>query len=141
MRTIVVGVDASDASKNALRWALENAREDDTVVAFHAWQIHAVGTLEVPSYNPSDFEVNAFRSVRQVIDEVAGPEGERPDKPQIKVEVVHGDASSALMDRARTADLVVIGSRGLGGFRGLLQCSVSTQVVHHIECPVVIIRP
>jgi nucleotide-binding universal stress UspA family protein len=68
---------------------------------------------------------------------------EQVDSDDVTIErrVVTGSASDGLVRSAREGDLLVVGSRGLGGFKGLLLGSVSQQVVHHAPCPVVIVPP
>jgi nucleotide-binding universal stress UspA family protein len=70
------------------------------------------------------------------VSEVAGPD------PEVEVETVavHGSAAHSLVEAAANADLLVVGSRGHGGFAGLLLGSVSQQCAHHAPCPVVIVR-
>ena len=131
----MVGVDPSDVARAALRWALDNSTGDDVIVATHAWQIYPVGSLEAPPYNPADFEVDARRSLKQIITEVV----EASDPATVEMQVVHGEPARVLVECSEGADMVVVGSRGHGGFRGLLLGSVSTQVVHHARCPVVVI--
>jgi nucleotide-binding universal stress UspA family protein len=143
MRKIVVGVDGSDGSKRALRFAVEEARAHGArVVALHSWQ-PPVLAVDVTPMPPPDIAAeignlheNALRLVTAVVEEVVG------DDSSVSVEAVavEGPAASALVDAARDADLLVMGSRGLGGFAGLLLGSVSQQCVQHATCPVVIHR-
>lgn len=140
---IVVGVDGSDASKKALAWAVDEARVHGAqVVALYAWQpLPVVPADVVPApldlaETISELYEAAERLVTGVVEEVAGAE------PVVTVEAValEGPPASALIDAAGDADLLVVGSRGLGGFRGLLLGSVGHQLVHHAPCPVVIHR-
>lgn len=135
MSRIIVGIDGSAAAAKAFGWALDHADGDDTVVAVHTWRIYPVVGLEAPIYNPADFEGEAHRFVNEFLDTIAVPD----DGPTIERSVVHGAAPRVLVDESAKADLVVVGSRGLGGFRGALLGSVSTYVVHHAECPVVVV--
>lgn len=143
METIVVGIDGSDASKQALRWAIQEARVHGArVTALHAWETPApvpeVGPM--PAIDLVDF-VGEFRGAAEkraadVVEEVVG------DDTSVTVEpvAVEGSPAEALIDASRNADLVVVGSRGHGGFTSLLLGSVSHQVAQHAECPVVIHR-
>jgi len=90
----------------------------------------------MPSRRRAERE-DASELLERVIAEVA-TEGDRD--VEISRSVVEGSAASALVAAAESADLLVIGSRGLGGFRGLLLGSVSQQCAHHASCPVVIVR-
>jgi nucleotide-binding universal stress UspA family protein len=143
MAKIVVGIDGSDASKDALRWAVEEARlRRAAVVAVHAWQVPP----PVPSLGPAPgvdvvdvvppLEEGAEELVQSVVAEVVG------DAPDVEVEAVvrEGPAPAVLIDAASGADLLVVGSRGHGGFVALLLGSVSQQVATHAPCPVLIHR-
>jgi nucleotide-binding universal stress UspA family protein len=144
VRKIVVGVDGSDASKEALRWAVGEAKlRGAKVVAVHAWQVPVlpidVGPPPVPALDLVDllpeFERTAQRLVESVVEEVAG--GADVDVEPVATE---GPAVTALIEAARDAELLVVGSRGHGGFLGLTIGSVSLQVAQHAPCPVVIDR-
>jgi nucleotide-binding universal stress UspA family protein len=141
---IVVGVDGSDASKEALRWALDEAKlRGATVVAVNAWQVPLlpidVGPPPVPALDAVELlpevERSAQRLVESVVEEVAG--GADVDVEPVAAE---GPAVTVLIEAARDAELLVVGSRGRGGFLGLLLGSVSLQVAQHAPCPVVIDR-
>jgi nucleotide-binding universal stress UspA family protein len=143
MRKIVVGVDGSDGSKRALRFAVDEALVHGArVVALHSWHPPALPVDVTPIPPPdiataiSDLHENALRFVTAVVEEVVG------DDSSVSVEAVavEGPPATALIDAARDADLLVMGSRGLGGFAGLLLGSVSQQCVQHATCPVVIHR-
>jgi nucleotide-binding universal stress UspA family protein len=143
MATIVVGIDTSDHAKAALRWALEEAQlRQATVVAIHAWEppVVAPGLEPAPQLNIAavlaELRDAADRLARRIVEEVAGQE------PPVTVEptAVEGPAATALVEAAEDADLLVVGSRGLGGFRGLLLGSVSQQCVQHAPCPVLVHR-
>lgn len=142
--TIVVGVDSSEGAKEALRFALEEARlRDATVRAVHVWQYVPVGAgyveagFQVAEIDPAQLQSAAEAMLAASVAAVAGEDGGR----EVEQRVVQGAPAAALVEEARDADLVVVGSRGLGGFRGLLLGSVSHQVAQHATCPVVIVRP
>jgi nucleotide-binding universal stress UspA family protein len=141
---IVVGVDGSDASKDALRWAVDEAKlRGDSVVAVNAWQVPVlpfdVGPPPAPSFDMvtliPELEQAAQRIVESVVEEVAGDAG-----VEVQPVAAEGPAATVLIDAARDAELLVVGSRGRGGFLGLLLGSVSLQVAQHAPCPVVIDR-
>ncbi len=138
-KRIVVGVDASDQSRGAMRWAISFAQPGDTIELVHAWNLNAIGGLEAPHLNPSTFEVGANRLLRDTADEVF--EDEERQLFDIVFTAIHGHASGSLIDRSEGADLLVVGRRGLGGFRSLLLGSVSGDVVQHAKCPVVVTPP
>ena len=143
VKRIVVGIDGSDASKQALGWAIEEARAHGaSVMAVHAWEVPppmpdvaAMPTIDPVAYFP-DFQNAAEKLVTDIVEEVVG------DDKSVNVEAVavEGRPASAVIDAAGDADLVVVGSRGLGGFKTLVLGSVSHQVAQHAPCPVVIHR-
>lgn len=138
MQRIVVGVDGSPASRKALAWAVDEAATRDAAVeVVHAWQTPFVGGYPyvVASFEPEEFEEGARALVDEMVDDL---DTSRLPHPLAKV-VVCDTAARALLDMAKGADLLVVGSRGRGGFTGLLLGSVSQQVVTHAPCPVVVV--
>jgi nucleotide-binding universal stress UspA family protein len=135
--TIVVGVDGSESSRRAFRFALDEARlRGATVKAVLAWALPFSGgaTTGMLPELVSDFQAEAERSLAEAVAEVGGA-GEI-DLEQVTVE---GGAGRALLEAAEGAELLVVGSHGRGGFKGLLLGSVSQQCAHHATCPVVIV--
>lgn len=132
---IVVGVDGSDPSKQALRWAARiAAAEDARLDVVLAWQ---VPTLAYRSIGPIvDMQGATEEALRQAVDDVFGEQ--RPDGMQLRT--LQGGGAPVLLDASRGALLVVVGSRGRGGFAGLLLGSVSAKVAEHAECPVLVVR-
>lgn len=139
MDTIVVGVDGSDGSAHALRWALaESAVRGWGVEAVLAWgfldQYHTiVGERFAPDYGADDAKV----ALRRYVEDAVGAD---------RVESVNRRAMAdlparALLEASEGARLLVVGARGLGGFRGLLLGSISQKVLHHAKVPVAVIRP
>jgi len=93
----------------------------------------------VHSYPEDGHNLDAVRkAVQEIVDEVAAEIGERP--PEISVNVASGDPAEELIKASQDADMLVVGSRGNGGFATLLMGSVSSKVTHHADCPVVVIR-
>jgi nucleotide-binding universal stress UspA family protein len=136
---IVVGVDGSDGSRRALRWAADEAaaRGDDLTLVYVWDRPQAYAPLGLGAY-PIDAEP-IQEAAQSVLDGFVEEARElAPDVP-VKGLLVEGPPAGALLDAARSADLLVVGSRGLGGFRSLLLGSVSHQVVQHAPCPVVIV--
>ncbi len=139
MDRIVVAVDGSETGRRALRWAVDEATAHGAVViAVHAWSEPPIGTypLAAVQEDPDLFRRAAEEVVRREVDAVTGGGG---SGPVIEVRLVAGAAATAVIEAASGADLVVVGSRGRGGFKGLLLGSVSQQVVHHSPVPVVVI--
>ena len=140
MSRIVVGVDASECSRAALAWALEEARlRRAGVVAVHAWTVPTVSTTH-EALHLIDIDFAPFREAAQELLEAAIAEVAAGTDVELTTLVTEGPPAPALMAAARDADLLVVGSRGLGGFKELLLGSVSHQVAHHAPCPVVIVR-
>jgi nucleotide-binding universal stress UspA family protein len=137
--TIVVGVDGSEGSSRALRWAAdEAAARGDDLTLVHVWERpQAYAPLGLGAYpiDPEPIQEAAQSVLDGLVEEAAEL---APDVP-VRGLLVEGAAAEALLDAARTADLLVVGSRGLGGFRSLLLGSISQQVAHHAPCPVVIV--
>jgi len=144
MSGIVVGVDGSDHSHRALIWAMRQAalqhvpltvltvRPDPVRPATGIyWGVHS---YPEDSHNP---EV-ARKAIGEIVEQARNEIGEMP--PQVTVSVVTGDPAEELINASHDADLVVVGSRGSGGFASLLMGSVSSKVTHHAACPVVVIR-
>ena len=140
---IVVGVDGSDASKSALRWALgEASAHGSTVLVVNVWQFPMVafgdyhGTT-VPMVETSDLKDLAERTLRDAVDEIVGDDR----TVEVGSEVRTGHPAQELMEASKDADLLVVGSVGHGGFSGMLLGSVSNHLVHHATTPLVVVRP
>jgi nucleotide-binding universal stress UspA family protein len=136
---IVVGVDGSDEAKAAFRWAVEEARlRDARVRVVHAWWVYPVIVPGTPL--TADAWARLEESAKELVESfVAETVGEDSDV-EIEAVAVHGTAAEVLVEEAARADLLVVGSRGHGGFAGLLLGSVSQQCAHHARCPLVIVR-
>jgi nucleotide-binding universal stress UspA family protein len=137
---IVVGVDGSPISKMALRWAINQARlTGATVDAVIAWQypeaMHGNAWTAMLVDEPG-FETLAEKELTEAISETAEPD---PDVV-INPVVVEGWPAEVLLHAAEGADLLVVGSRGRGGFASALLGSVSQNCAHHATCPLLIIR-
>lgn len=143
MGVIVVGVDNSDGAKDALRFALEEAKlRGARLRAVHAWHYASIGAPAIEASGQPLFGVEFADLQHGVEASFEATLGEAiPDPGGVDVErrVVEGAAAAALVEESRGADLLVVGSRGLGGFRGLLLGSVGQQVTHHAACPVVVV--
>jgi len=139
MGRIVVGLDSSEESIRALRWALEEARLRDAELRLvHAYPTPELVALPAVVTLPSDDELRA--AADQVLDEQLDKVGGADQVPVTRT-VRSGGAASVLCEAAEGAELLVVGARGLGGFRGLLLGSVTHQVVAHSPCPVVVTVP
>jgi len=131
---IVVGVDGSAESVAALRHAAQLAEKfGSTVVAITVWHYPISSTGPMVGWNP---DRDAQSIVAEVSDQVFGPEW--PD--WYTTEIRPGAPAQVLVDESRSADLLVVGSRGHGGFTGLLLGAVSSQCAEHAACPVLIVH-
>jgi nucleotide-binding universal stress UspA family protein len=149
MGRIVVGVDGSPGSLAALRFALGQARRSGSVVvAVHAW------ALPLSEAAPGPFLLElpgpGGRPLDEIVDELARGARARLEAAlrqveaeaegiEVEARVVEGPSARVLIEASEGADLLVVGSRGHGGFAGLLLGSVSQQCAHHARCPVVIV--
>jgi nucleotide-binding universal stress UspA family protein len=139
--TIVVGIDGSGPARLAVRWAAREAglRHADLVLV-SAWN------LPLDGYNFGDvpFTEEALKALEIEAEERLAEAAEEARSVStdlwIMTHAIQGQAAGVLLHASRDADLLVIGSRGLGGFRGLLLGSVSQQCVDHASCPVVVVR-
>ncbi|MDX1657734.1 MAG: universal stress protein [Nitriliruptorales bacterium] len=136
---LVVGVDGSDNADEALRWALDYARgRGATIRLTTAWAWEEVVGPPGARF-PVETREEAETRADHLLDEVV----ERVSVGEVQVERVRklGRPSEVLLAEADDADLLVVGSRGRGGFAGLLLGSVSQQCVTHAPCPVVVVPP
>jgi len=139
MSTIVVGVDGSKGGVEALKFAIEEARvRGSEVKAVAAWEVpaSAFGTGIVPiPVDPNSFKKIAQDALDKSLEEAAASTIGVSVTPLLH----QGHPANVLVAEAHDADLLVVGSRGLGGFKGLLLGSVSQQCAHHATCPVAIV--
>ena len=140
MQRIVVGVDGSAGSVAALAWAVELAAQTGAAVeALSAWEL-TYGWIDGYAPDIERWCEEARREARARLDAaIAAVAGSHPSSTTVTPTVVEGPAARALLDASKDADLVVVGSRGRGGFAGLLLGSVSQQVVHHARVPVTVV--
>jgi len=136
-RFIVVGVDGSEPSLKALRWAAQQARlTGATLRVLTTWEV-ATGTGWVPTF-PVDYDPQAV--ARQALDEaVTETLGADPDVAVERI-VKEGHAAPVLLAAAKDADLLVVGSHGHGAFAGMLIGSVSEHLVRHAPCAIVVVH-
>jgi nucleotide-binding universal stress UspA family protein len=140
MGEIVVGVDGSQHSVDALAWAAEEAKLRGAVlkvVASFATPIMSTG-YEVAAPDPSDLAAASSTMLSAAIDSLH--DRGLFDGIDVVTEALEGHAGEQLIRLSEAADLLVVGARGHGGFLGLLMGSVTTYVVNHAKCPVVVVR-
>lgn len=132
---VVVGVDGSAEAQAAAGWAAEYVKGTggslELVTAWH-WPVAYGYPMSATGYDPES-------SAHTIADEAA----KKVDLPQqtLQITVVAGVPAQVLVAASARADLLVVGSRGLGGFSGLLMGSVGAHCVHHAACPVLVYRP
>lgn len=137
MEKILVGIDDSPNARVALRWALEHSAPDDEVVAVHVWHMPATGGFETTYLDPAPFEQGAQAAAVAVVAEVVGDLG--IDEDRVRIRIIGGHPSAVMIEEGRSADHIVLGARGHGGFAGLVLGSVTTSVVNHAPCPVTVV--
>ncbi len=150
MSGIIVGLDESTYSGHALRWAMHEAvlrHVPLTVMAVLPnqvrpateiyWGLSTYSQNSISSEDRTSREEDARMAAQAFVDKVASEIGETV--PEITVSVVTGNPAEELVNASRDADMLVVGSRGSGGFGSLLMGSVSSQVVHHAVCAVLVV--
>ncbi|MGH3646379.1 MAG: universal stress protein [Micromonosporaceae bacterium] len=140
VRPVVVGVDAPNHAVAALAFAYEDASlRRAPLVAVHAWTepvSTGPGDMLPLVYDPAEVQDDETRLLAELL---AGWSEKYPDVPVTR-RVERGRARDVLIEESHRAQLVVVGARGVGGFRGLLFGSVSQAVLHHAHCPVAVVR-
>ena len=137
---IVVGVDGSAHSYRALEWALGEARARDVgVVLVHAFEFSGLAASE-PYASPDLLDTDR-RNAQALLDRVLDRARYLAPEVDVRGELQYGPAAPALVEAARGAVMLVVGSRGRGGFVGALLGSVSSACVHHATCPIVVVPP
>lgn len=137
---IVVGIDDSDSARQALHWAMNEAE-------LRKVPVHAIHTLTYVTW-AEPWVIPSVDNVRESVMADAksflSTEIEKALQEHVGVQVeqvvAEGPAAEILIEASKDAEMVVVGSRGRGGFAGLLLGSVSQHVVHHAHCPVVVVR-
>ena len=132
---IVVGVDGSEQSRAAMDWAIEESGlRSGEVLALTAWSFPYVSDALGTAWDYEIFEKDAQAILEAELARVQDRGG------NVTGRVVEGNPASALVDASRDADIVAVGSRGHGGFTGMLLGSVSHQTIHLAHCPVLVFR-
>jgi nucleotide-binding universal stress UspA family protein len=145
--SIVVGVDGSDASHEALRWAADEARlRSASLVAVYAWAfvppqpIGDPGMLAMPAGDlPGQLEAESEAAQIALDDAVVEALGTDP-AVGVEKRLVEGEAGDVLVAESKAAEIVVVGSHGRSGLKAALLGSVSRHVVAHAACPVVVVK-
>ena len=140
----VVGVDGSESSLAALRWAVNQARAHggSSVRAVQVWELPYSGlasSLAVEPYGLPDLNTIQERARVRLASTMEAIGDTSP--VEVHAELREGQPAAVLCELSREADLVVVGSRGHGGFAALMLGSVCAQVVRHAKCSVFVVRP
>lgn len=134
---IVVGVDGSTESKAALRWAGEMARRTGALIdAVTTWSFPVTYSWDASGTYDIDWHGDADKVATASVDNVFGPQ--RP--VGLRIFALEGDPAQKLIEHAAGAQMLVVGNRGRGGFKGLLLGSVSSKCAAHATCPVLIVH-
>ena len=141
MPGIVVGVDGSDHSRHALEWAIREAAVRHAPLTVLTVQQAVAGYWGGPILYPDDQGLadEARERAQEETDSTLEKIDAESRPSSVTVRAVTGLPAEALLDAAADADMLIVGSRGAGGFKRLLMGSVSIQVTHHAHCPVVVI--
>jgi nucleotide-binding universal stress UspA family protein len=140
---IIVGIDGSNGSKSALRWAMTQA-------GLTGASIEAIATWRDPTlmgypygYVPTPIPEDRYAALtKKVLDATIAEVSAQFDQPvEVHARVLHGPAALMLLEAAADTQMLVVGSRGHGAFAGMLLGSVSQYCVQHLTCPVVVIPP
>jgi nucleotide-binding universal stress UspA family protein len=139
-RTILVGVDGSPGSRAALTWAAAEAADHQAdLVVLEVWE-HTLpppmGSGAVPHSGVPDPRQGATENLLTVIKEELGEDPPVLVHPRVK----QGNPAEVLIEESADADLLVVGTRGRGGFTGLVLGSVSQHVAAYAKCPVTVVR-
>jgi nucleotide-binding universal stress UspA family protein len=143
MSGIVVGIDGSHHASRALDWAMAEAgvrKTDLTVIAVNSVPAGYWTGAPVPMAGDQERVEEIRKSAQEAVDKTAAALGDQQPK-SVSVVAISGFPAKTLIDASENSDLVVVGSRGGGGFGALFLGSVSSQVVHHAKCPVVVVPP
>lgn len=133
MKKVIVGIDGSPTSKEALRWAMRLAPAlGCEVEAITAWEFPVIVTMAGGGVLPGTWvpEDDARETLENTVKEIA---------PTAHMAVIEGHPANVLIEASKNAEMIVVGSRGLGGFRGALLGSVSSGVSQHANCPVLVV--
>jgi nucleotide-binding universal stress UspA family protein len=137
---VVVGVDGSPVSESAVAVAFDEASVRGVpLIALHAWHDDTYGSMYSTNRHLAEWAAIENSEQRNLAERLAGWQEKYPDV-EVRRALVRDRPRHALMEWSATAQLVVVGSRGRGGFRGMLLGSTSQALVQHARCPVLVVR-
>lgn len=141
MSGIIVGVDGSGHSHRALEWAMNEAAVRHvplTVITVSQSIVSYWGVMHYPQ--DQDLADKLGQAVSEDVEKARASLGDA-SPPSVTVKAASGVPAEVILEASRDADMIVVGSRGAGGFPRMYLGSVSTQLAHHAHCPVVVIPP
>jgi nucleotide-binding universal stress UspA family protein len=142
IKRIIAGVDGSESSRAALQWAYDEATHHGaSLTVVMTW--HPPALPQSPPYGAltdKDYESQPRLEALGVLDGLVAQLEQRTPEVDLRTSVEEGSPAAVLIERSKEADLMVVGSRGHGGFAGMLLGSVSQHLVAHADCPVVVVR-
>lgn len=141
MSGVIVGIDGSHNSSHALDWAMAEAavrNADLTVITVNSVLAGYWSGLPAPLPGDEEKVEEIRKSAQDAVDKAAAALGDQQPK-SVKVVAINGFPAKTLIDTSESADLMVVGSRGGGGFGELFMGAICSQVVHHAKCPVVVV--
>ena len=141
MSVIAVGVDGSEGAAAALRWAAAEARlRRSKLRVVHAWHVPTIAYAGSNFVPPASFEDDLGQAAQTGLAQWLDAASSDLEGIEVDSQVIEGHPAAVLIEAAADAELIVVGSRGLGGFSEMLLGSVSHQVAQRAHCPVVIFR-
>lgn len=140
MERIIVGVEGSGGAKAALSWAVSQAKirgsKIEVVTAYSPTFIATSSDLNYAPVEVLDLQEQIQNMQKEVVDSVLA---EIDYEVDLECKIIKGRPADTLITAAEGAEMLIVGSRGRGGFKGLLLGSVSHQIVQHCKCPVVVV--
>ena len=139
-KTVVVGIDGSANSHKALTWAATEAADHGAeLIVVNVWEHTLLPPAGTPSVSERYAPFPSERTTEDLVNEVKEVLGAEPPV-LVQPHVRQGNPAQVLIEQSADADLLVVGTRGHGGFRGLVLGSVSQHVAGYAKCPVVVVR-
>ncbi len=136
-KRVVVGVDGSENSHRAVRWALEHVPDSSPVRVVTAWDTPVLYGYDPMVFDTKDYEEAARKRLADVCDSLTGS---GLDCDRLETVTVRGDARTVLTRESENADMLVVGSHGHGGILHMMMGSVASSLVHQPKCALVVVR-
>jgi nucleotide-binding universal stress UspA family protein len=142
IKLIIAGVDGSESSQAAVEWAYDEAvHHDASLTLVMTWQRPVMPTTPPYGGIPTEgYETQPKSDAIGMLDELVARFNAKTPDVEVRTSIEEGSPAKVLIERSKGADLLVVGSRGHGGFAGMLLGSVSQHLVAHAHCPVIVVR-